>query len=442
VEAASGLVLLASAVIALLWANSPWAASYHALWHTPFTIGLGKSIAAQPLHFWINDALMTIFFLVVGLEIRRELHEGTLSSVRLATLPIAAAMGGILVPALIYLGFNTEPHLRHGWAIPTATDIAFAVGVLAILGSRVPPALRVLLLALAIVDDLVAILVIALFYSEGIAPSGLIISALGVLGVLAFQWLGIRRALAYTLPAFVVWLGLLQAGVHPTLAGVVLGLLTPVAIPRGRRALIATAKEALDEVGERARHGARDARELVDPVRQLGRAQQEMLAPGVRVEAVLHPWVAYAVMPLFALANAGVSLQGLALADAASGAVASGIAVALVVGKPLGIVFAAWLAVRSGIATLPAAVNWRGVLLVGLLGGIGFTMSIFIANLAFADDALLASAKLAVLVGSTVAGVTALLFGRWFLTSGAAASPIGNHDQETEAQIPQRRASK
>jgi Na+:H+ antiporter, NhaA family len=442
VEAASGLVLLAAAVLALLWANSPWARAYEALWHTPFTIGFGKLIVAQPLHFWINDGLMTIFFLVVGLEIRRELHKGTLSSMRLATLPVAAALGGILLPALIYIGFNTEPQVRRGWAIPTATDIAFAVGVLALLGGRVPSALRVLLLALAIVDDLVAILVIALFYSSGIAASGVIVAGLGVLGVLAFQWLGFRHALVYSLPGIVVWLGLLQAGVHPTLAGVVLGLLTPVATLRGRHALLATAKQALDVFGERAERKARDARELVQPVQQLGRAQREMLAPVVRVEAALHPWVAYGIMPLFALANAGVNLQGVALDSPASGAVAAGVALALILGKPLGILFAAWLAVKAGIAALPPTVSWRGVLLVGLLGGIGFTMSIFIANLAFTDTVLLASAKLAVLVGSTVAGVSGLLFGRWALMAQSRASPTVDRGHEASSHALTRRPTK
>ncbi|MDB6041613.1 MAG: Na+/H+ antiporter NhaA [Gammaproteobacteria bacterium] len=423
VEAASGIVLLAAAVLALSWANSPLASSYEALWHTPFTIGFGTLIVAQPLHFWINDGLMTVFFLVVGLEIRREMHEGALSSVRLAALPVAAALGGILVPALIYLAFNTGPLLRRGWAIPTATDIAFALGVLAILGARVPPALRVLLLALAIVDDLAAILVIAFFYSAGLAPAGFIVAGLGVLGVLAFRWLGFRHALAYTLPGFIVWFGFLQAGVHPTLAGVVLGLLTPVATLRGRQVLLTTANQALEEYRERSQLATGNPHELVQPVQQLGRAQREMLAPVLRVEATLHPWVAYGIMPLFALANAGVSLQGLAFGDPASRAVSAGIAVALVVGKPLGIVLAAWLAVKSGIAALPAAVNWRGLLLVGLLGGIGFTMSIFIANLSFADPGLVASAKLAVLIGSAVAGLSGLLIGRWILQSEAGKLP-------------------
>lgn len=415
VEAASGVVLLIASLLALLWANSPWSGSYHSLWHAPFTIGVAGWITTQPLHFWINDGLMTIFFLLVGLEIRREIHNGALASLRAATLPVAAALGGILFPALIYVSFNAEPTLRRGWAIPTATDIAFAVGVLAILGAKVPSALRVLLLALAIVDDLAAITVIALFYSAGIDPTGLLISAAGVLGVFAFQRLGLRNALPYVLPGSVIWFGLWRAGVHPTLAGVLLGLLTPVATARGRHALLTSAREALDELSDRAAREAANPHELVRPIRQLSRTQREILPPVVRVEAALHPWVAYGVMPLFALANAGVTLHGLSIGAAAT--VSAGIIAALVLGKPLGILCFAWLAVKSGIAALPPAVSWRALLLVGLLGGIGFTMSIFIANLAFEAASLLDAAKVAVLISSAIAGVGGLLYGRWILRS-------------------------
>jgi Na+:H+ antiporter, NhaA family len=439
VEASSGLVLLAAAMAALLWANSPWADAYEAFWHAPIRIGLGTWLIEQPLHFWINDGLMTIFFLVVGLEIRRELHDGALSSPRLAALPVAAALGGIFVPALLYLVISSEPGLRRGWAIPTATDIAFAVGVLAILGPRIPAALRALLLALAIVDDIAAILVIALFYSAGIEPVGFLVAALGVAGVLAFQRLGIRRALAYTIPGFFVWLGLLQAGVHPTLAGVMLGLLTPAVPLQDGDTLLRTARRALEDSQE-LRRARRDTRELVRPIKQLALAHREMVAPVVRVEALLHPWVAFGIMPLFALANSGVSFEGVALGEPESAALAAGVACALLIGKPVGIALAAWLALKSNIALLPSAVSWRGIALIGLLGGIGFTMSIFIANLAFADTALLASAKFAVLVASTAAALGGLLFGRVFLP--AHAVPISTHAVACDDDSPQRKAAK
>jgi NhaA family Na+:H+ antiporter len=439
VEASSGLVLLAAAVAALLWANSPWAAAYEAFWHAPFKIGLGTRLVDQPLHFWINDGLMTIFFLVVGLEIRRELHDGALATPRLAALPIAAAVGGILVPALLYLTISSEPSLRRGWAVPTATDIAFAVGVLALLGSRVPSALRALLLALAIVDDIAAILVIALFYTAEIQPVGFLVTAFGVVGVLAFRRIGVRRALAYTVPGFFVWLGLLQAGVHPTLAGVLLGLLTPAVPLQDGDRLLRIARRAIED-SQQLQRARRDTRELVGPLNQLAVAQRDLLAPVVRVEALLHPWVAFGIMPLFAFANAGVTFEGLALAEPDSTAVASGIACALLIGKPVGIVLAVWLALKSNIAVLPSGVNWRGILLIGILGGIGFTMSIFIANLAFADATLLASAKFGVLVASIAAALGGVLFGRMFLPVQAA--PIGAHGVACDEDSLQRGAAK
>jgi Na+:H+ antiporter, NhaA family len=416
VEAASGIVLLAAAALALAWANSPSHASYEVLWHTPIELRIGDWLIAQPLHFWINEALMTIFFLVVGLEIRREMHEGALSSLPLAALPLAAAVGGITVPALLYLALNTDPATRQGWAVPTATDIAFAVGVLTLLGRRVPSALRVLLLALAIIDDVVAILIIALVYSSGIDILGVSVAGAGVLLVLAFQRMGVQSAWAYVFPGAIVWFGLLQAGLHPTLAGVLLGLMTPVTT-RSRDGILAEAAHALDELGERARGSSRDVKELVPPMQALARANRDLLPPVVRVEMTLHAWVAFAVMPLFALANAGVNFEGISWDAAGAPPVFLGIVIGLVFGKPFGVLAAAFLAVRAGLCVLPPGVNWRGVALVGCLAGIGFTMAIFIANLAFAHDALLASAKLGVLVASGAAAAIGLLVGLLLLRS-------------------------
>ena len=377
VEAMSGVALLAAAAIALAWANSPWAAAYEALWHLKLSLSVAEFLPARDLHFWVNDGLMSVFFLVVGLEIRREMHDGALSDPRVATLPIVAAVGGVVIPALLYLLFNMDPAARRGWAIPTATDIAFAVGVLSLIGKAVPPALRMLLLTLAIIDDIAAILVIAFVYSSGIAVGGLLIVAAGVLGVLLLQWLGVQAALAYVLPGAVVWFGMLRAGMHPTLAGVLLGILTPATSAFG---------QAQRDPG--ARHAT--------------------ASPVVRVEAMLHPWVAFGVMPLFALANAGVSLQGVDLSAAAPLAVGAGIVSGLVLGKPIGIVLASIAAVRLQLCSLPEGVRWTHMVLIGLLGGIGFTMSIFIANLAFDDPALLAAAKFAVLVASALAATLGL----------------------------------
>jgi NhaA family Na+:H+ antiporter len=371
VEAVSGVVLLLTAAAALWWANSPAAQAYHDLWHHSFALGFGGFSFRQTLHFWINDALMTVFFLVVGMEIRREIHEGSLSDLRQALLPVAAALGGVLAPALIYVALNHEAPRMNGWAVPTATDIAFAVGVLALLGRAIPGNVRIFLLALAIIDDIVAVLIIGLFYSDGLDPLGFGIAAAGVLLVLAMQRMRIGAALAYTVPAVVIWIGMLVAGIHPTLSGVLLGLMTPV-LPMGAR---------------------------------------ETEAPVVRVGAALHPWVAYIVMPLFALANAGVSLSGLDLSAGNAHLVLAGVTLALVCGKPLGVVAVSWLMVRAGWCRLPPGVSWGGIVLVGLLAGIGFTMSIFVAMLAFDTESLLAASKLGVLLGSAVAAMLGLGWG-------------------------------
>lgn len=370
VEAASGFVLLAAAVAALVWANSPAAGLYEALWQTPLGFGVGTLHLAESLRFWVNDALMALFFLLVGLEIRRELHEGTLSSIKLAILPAAAALGGILVPALIYAAFNGSSPLWQGWAVPTATDIAFAVGVLALLGKRVPPSLRVLLLAIAIIDDIVAILVIALSYSHGIGPGGLGISALSTGAFAVMQRI---RASSFVLPVILgvlIWSGLLSAGVHPALSGAIVGLLMPVAEAR-------------------------------------------------RAEHALHPWVAFGIMPLFALANAGVDLGEVSLQTGTAHSLIGGIVLGLVIGKPVGIVGVTALTVRLGWCALPPGVDLRHIGVIGCLAGIGFTLSIFISHLAFAEPAWLATAKAAILLASGIAAGLGLLAGRRWLRAPA-----------------------
>jgi NhaA family Na+:H+ antiporter len=362
IEAVGGCVLLLAAVAALAWANSPFAHGYHALWNMPIPIEFGDLAFTRSLQFWINDGLMALFFLVVGVEIRREMHEGALSEFRQAILPIAAAAGGVVMPALIFLSVNLDPARSMGWAIPTATDIAFAVGVLALLGRAIPANVRILLLSLAIIDDIIAVVIIALFYSDGLHYGGFIVIAIGGALVLGLQRIGVGRAVAYIAPGAIVWIGFLIAGVHPALAGVVLGLMTPVrTIPMHRA----------------------------------------MRPPVERVQAALHSWVAYAIMPLFALANAGIGLSDIDLSGGAH-RVMLGVGLALCIGKPVGVIGASWLSVRSGPCRLAPDVSWGGVCLVGLLAGIGFTMSIFIAMLAFSDERLLGAAKLGVLLGSLV----------------------------------------
>lgn len=409
VEASSGIILLVAAMAALIWANSPWAAHYEHLLHTPVSLGFGEHILARSVHFWVNDILMVVFFFVVGLEVRRELFEGQLSELRRAALPVAAALGGMLVPAAIYLSFNAGSVSSRGWGTPMATDIAFAVGVLALLGRRVPPALRVLLLALAIIDDIGAILVIALFYSTGIAWGGLALGATGIVIVLAMQRFGVRTPFLYVLPGILLWSGILYAGIHPTIAGVILGLLTPVRSWFGQEGFHKEAEHALRSLRDL---GAEvDPRRLLPVLERVNVASREAIPPVTRIEAALHPWVAFGIMPIFALANAGVSLDGIGTPVPESASIALGIGVGLVVGKPLGVVLFSWLAVRLGLASLPRGVSWGGVLVVGCVAGIGFTMALFIAALAFTDASMLSIAKLAVLLASVVAGTVAIVTG-------------------------------
>jgi NhaA family Na+:H+ antiporter len=364
-EAGSSLLLLAATVAALLWANSPWELAYKHLWEVPLTLGAGQLAISQSLHFWVNEGLMAVFFLAVGLEIHREFIDGDLRSLKIAALPLVSALGGVVIPALIYLALNTDAQVRRGWAIPTATDIAFALAVFSFLRRRGPAALRALLLAIAVIDDIVAILVIAFFYSDGISSGGLAIAAAGIGAGLLLRVIGSRWAVLYALPGAAIWIGLLRAGLHPALAGVLLGLLMPG-------------------------------------------------GSAVHAEDAIRPWVVFGIMPLFALANAGVTLHALTLDLATAIRLAAGIVVALVLGKPLGIILAAAMGVRLGWCALPPGVDLRRFCVVGFLGGIGFTMSLFVCNLAF-DNELLATAKLAVLVGSTLAAIGGLVVGRWIL---------------------------
>lgn len=412
-EASSGILLLIMAVVALVWANSPWGSVYEHLLHTPISLAFGEYAFSQTLHFWINEILMVVFFFVVGLEVRRELFEGELSTVRRAALPVAAAIGGMLMPAALYLLFNLGSPAVGGWGVPMATDIAFAVGVLALLGKRVPAALRVLLLALAIIDDIGAILVIALFYSSGIALAGLAVVGLGVVLVLIMQRVGLRKPLLYVVPGILIWSGMLHAGIHPTIAGVILGLLTPVRAWFGHEGFLTESEDALQSL--RKKGSGQDPKTLLPELERINQARREALPPVTRIEAALHPWVAFGIMPLFALANAGVTLDGLGSGPAEATGIMLGVGAGLVIGKPLGIVLFSWLSVRLGIAALPRGVSWAGVSVVGCIAGIGFTMALFIGALAFPDQSMLAVAKLAVLAASAVAGVLGLAIGYFAL---------------------------
>ena len=412
IESMSGIVLLIAAAVALLWANSPWAQTYFDTWHAPLSLTIGPWSVNTDLHFFVNDVLMTIFFLVVGMEIRREIHNGALSNLSQAALPVIAAIGGVVVPALIYVAFaGSDPELLNGWAIPTATDIAFAVGVLALLGKSIPGPLRIFLLALAIIDDIVAVLIIAFFYSGGLDYSGFGVAFVGLLLVLLFNRMGVASAWMYVLPGAVLWLGLLQTGAHPTLAGVVLGLMTPVAMRPAPRHHLEVAQTALARVHLHARSGDFDAAVLRHELKIATLAQRDLLPRVFRLPMMLHPWVAFGVMPIFALANAGVQFGGVDLSASGPATVALGVMVALVLGKPVGVLLATFVAVRLRLCTMPQGVTWPGVLLVGLLAGIGFTMAIFVGGLAFSQPELLAAAKTGILGASGAAALLGLLYG-------------------------------
>jgi NhaA family Na+:H+ antiporter len=425
IEAASGVLLIAAAAIALVWANSPWRESYSALWHVPFGVKIGPFSFERDLHFWVNDGVMTIFFFVIGLEIRREIHRGELSELRRAALPLAAAVGGMLVPAGLFATLNLGRESITGWGIPMATDIAFAVGVLTLLGNRVPPALRILLLTLAVIDDVGAILVIAIFYSSGLAPIGFLILGVGAVAILAMQVFGVRSPWVYVVPATVAWAGAYAAGIHPTLAGVVVGLMTPVHAWFGRENFIEHADATVTALREQ---DDQSERTLLPHLEHLDKARREAVSPVERIQYALHGWVAFGVMPLFALANAGVSVGDASFAREPL-LVFLGVTVGLVLGKPLGILGFSWLATRFGLAALPRGVTWPQVVVVGLVAGIGFTMSIFIAALAFREGTNLETSKVGILTSSGIAAVLTYGVGRMVLSSGSA----GGHAAEAES---------
>jgi len=387
-EAAGGVVLVIATLVAIVWANSPWQDSYVTFWHTRLTISLGDHSIDLDLRDWVNDGLMAIFFFVVGLEIKRELVEGELREPRRAALPAIAALGGMVVPALLYTAINVGGRGSGGWGIPMATDIAMALGVVSLLGSRVSPSLKLFLLALAIVDDIGAILVIAVFYSDDVSFRALEVALLLVATVAVMRKVGVVAIPAYVVVGAALWLALYESGLHATLAGVVLGLMAPTAPIRQRHLIDETALTDLSTV-DAARETAMLARESVSVVEWL--------------EHVLHPWSSFFIVPLFALANAGVPLSTRALSSAASSPITYGVLVGLVVGKVVGITGATWLATRSGVGVLPEGATSRGILGVAAIGGIGFTVSIFVTGLAFDDPVLQNDAKIGILVASLVA---------------------------------------
>ena len=418
-ETSGGILLLLCTLAALAWANSPWAHGYVAFWHTLVTVGIGGFTLSHDLHFWVNDALMGIFFFVVGLEIKRELLVGELAEPRQAALPIAAAAGGVIVPALIYAAFNAGTPGAAGWGIPMATDIAFVIAVMALLGDRVPLSLKVFLTALAIVDDIAAVLVIAVFYTAQIHGMALGVAALCVAASLVANRLGVRHPLPYALIGGALWLAVLQSGVHATIAGVALALTIPSRTVLAPVEFLSHSRAVLDHFEGAANKESivmRDE-ELQSAIEALEDSCEKVQPPLHRLEERLHPWVTFVIMPLFALANAGVAFRG-DIAATLSQPVTLGVMLGLLFGKPIGITLAAWLAVRSKLAALPDGIGWLQIHGAGWLGGIGFTMSLFVAGLAFEDDKLLTS-KVGILAGSLLAGIAGSL-----LLQRACAAPL------------------
>lgn len=389
-EASSGILLLTGALIALVWANSPWSASYESLWHTDINMNFGRYVLEGDLHHWVNDALMVVFFFVVGLEIKRELVHGKLRDPRTAAMPAFAALGGMVVPALLYFAVNAGGDGAKGWGIPMATDIAFAVGVVTLLGKGVPASLKLFLLTLAIVDDIGAIIVIGVFYSAGLQPQFLGAAAALILVIVLINRAGVVWLAPYIVLGAALWLVTYASGVHATIAGVILGLLTPASsyVPAS------VARDwAQDLQNEPTAHELETMTKLA----------RHSVSPAERLAHVLHPWSSFLIVPIFALANAGVAIRASSFDTAGATAVSLGVILGLVVGKTLGIAGAAWLAARVGIARLPEGANWPMMFGIAAVAGIGFTVSLFVAELAFDTGPLQDSAKIGVLAASAIA---------------------------------------
>jgi NhaA family Na+:H+ antiporter len=417
-ETSGSILLFGATVVALIWANSPWSASYFALWKLPLKLGR-RPLFSMDLHHWIDDGLMVLFFLVVGLEIKREIVKGELSTFRQAALPVMAALGGMIVPALLYFALNRAGLGARGWGIPMATDIGFAMGVLALLGKRIPSSLRVFMLALAIVDDVGAILVIAFFYTPNISLSAL--AAAGALLAVLVAVVMLRAPLSvYVVVGFFFWAAVLSSGVHATIAGVILGLFAPIR-PKFRPEEMAESAEPLlrnfrIQISNQDKSSAEATLTELD---QLLRGTDSMAE---RLERTIHPWVSFFVLPLFALASAGVSLSTEQIKVALFSPIALGIFLGLVVGKVVGITAFSFLAVRSKIAGMADGLTWAGIAGVGALAGVGFTVALFITGLSFGDETLIATAKISVLAASVAAGTIGYFYLRFSLRDNSAQS--------------------
>ncbi|RCL01020.1 MAG: Na+:H+ antiporter [Candidatus Tokpelaia sp. JSC188] len=413
-EAMSGVVLLIAAIGAFLLANSPFHEIYDTLWHAPLSLSLGHYTLSCDLHFLVNDILMTIFFFVAGMEIRREIYDGALANLKQAILPVIAAAGGVCFPAIIYILLNIAPSRYSGWAIPTATDIAFAIGILALLGRSIPDNIRIILLSLAIIDDVIAVIVIALFYSNSFNLFGLFIAICAIGFLLLIQWKKVEARFFYIVPTTILWIGLLRTGVHPSLSGIILGLLVPV-LP------IQIPKSSLEQIAKKVKiihKQLNNKKPDMDIVRHalqnICKKNRNIVLPITRMRMALHPWVTFGIMPVFAFANTGVHFSNVDFLSEDAGFVLAGVTLGLIIGKPTGILLTSFVALKIGICRLPPNVSWRGMVLVGLLAGIGFTMAIFLSMLAFNKVTYLSVAKIGVLLGSSISCILGLVYGFFY----------------------------
>ncbi|MEV0149795.1 MULTISPECIES: Na+/H+ antiporter NhaA [unclassified Nonomuraea] len=421
-EAGSTSVLLGATLLALLWANSPWSGTYETFWHTPMGLSFGPAEFSLDLRHWVNDGLMAVFFFLIGLEVSYEVRLGQLRDRRLLAVPAVAAFGGMIVPAAVYLALNAGGPGAGGWGVPIATDTAFVLGLLAVVGARCPEPLRAFLLTLAIVDDVLAIIIIAVFYTRDLSVPALIVAAVLLAAILTLRRLRIWRAPAYILLGFGVWVSTLESGVHPTLVGIALGVLVFVYAPSEYKLL--AAGEAVQ--GLASDPNARAAREATRRVRAA-------VSVNERLQLQLHPWSSYVIVPLFALANAGVALDGDTLRQAATSPISIGVAAGLLLGKFAGISLGTWLPLRFGWGLLPGNLVWGQLLGGAAVSGIGFTVSLFIVDLAFDDPAVQAQAKIGILAGSLLSALTGWIAFRLAWDRGGVCAPP---EAEPEEELP------
>jgi NhaA family Na+:H+ antiporter len=404
-EYTSGAVLLLSVIVAIFWANSSFSETYHHVWEIPLSVGFGNVVFSQPLHIWINDGLMAIFFFVIGLELKREFMDGELSTLQKASLPMVAALGGMVVPALLYFIINQGTEAAHGWGIPMATDIAFALALLSIAGKHIPASVKVFLSALAVADDLGAVLVIAFFYTADLNFLPLGIAGLILIFMMFGNFLGIRSSLFYLALGTGVWMGFLFSGVHATIAGVLTAFTIPATV-KVNEFVFATKLKSLVSTFEKEipRNSTLTTPEQHATLEQIRSLSVGAETPLQKIEYTLHPYVAFVIMPLFALANAGMVI-GADFFQAILNPVSMGVITGLIVGKFTGILLFTWLMVKFKVAKLPYQSNWNHITGVALLAGVGFTMSLFISNLAFTDLSMINQAKYGILLASIIPGI-------------------------------------